>query len=71
MTPRERWLALFAGEKPDRIPTDYWGTPEVTNRLLKDLRCATEEDLYINSTLILLIKLSRLILYPLAWVMKE
>ncbi len=48
MTPRERWLALFAGEKPDRIPTDYWGTPEVTNRLLKDLRCATEEDLHIK-----------------------
>jgi hypothetical protein len=30
MTPRERWLALLAGEKPDRIPTDYWATGEVT-----------------------------------------
>lgn len=48
MTPRERWLALFSGEKPDRIPTDYWGTPEVTNRLLKDLRCIAMEDLYLT-----------------------
>ena len=46
MTPRDRWLALFAGEKPDRIPTDYWGTDEVTDRLLHDLRCANIEDLY-------------------------
>jgi uroporphyrinogen decarboxylase len=46
MTPRERWLALFAREKPDRIPTDYWATPEVTNRLLKELKCADVEELY-------------------------
>lgn len=39
MTPRERWLALFHRQKPDRIPTDYWATPEVTERLLKDLHC--------------------------------
>jgi uroporphyrinogen decarboxylase len=39
MTPRERWLALFARQKPDRVPTDYWATPEVTERLLKELRC--------------------------------
>ncbi|MEW6512284.1 MAG: uroporphyrinogen decarboxylase family protein [Bacteroidota bacterium] len=46
MTPRERWLALFARERPDRIPTDYWATDEVTARLLRDLRCADIEALY-------------------------
>ena len=46
MTPRERWLALFAGEKPDRIPTDYWATGEVTTRLLRDLGCADQWALY-------------------------
>lgn len=40
MTPRQRVLALLSREKPDRIPTDYWATGEVTQRLIKDLRCA-------------------------------
>ena len=46
MTPRQRWLALFEGTAPDRIPTDYQATPEVTARLLVDLNCADEEALY-------------------------
>ena len=46
MTPRERWLALLAGEKPDRIPTDYWATAEVTQRLCRDLRCAGADELH-------------------------
>jgi uroporphyrinogen decarboxylase len=46
MTPRQRWLALLAGRKPDRIPTDYWATDEVTVRLLQELGCATREDLF-------------------------
>jgi uroporphyrinogen decarboxylase len=46
MTPRERWLALFRGEKPDRIPTDYWATDEVTERLCRELRCSSREELY-------------------------
>lgn len=46
MTPRERWMALLNGEKPDRIPTDYWATPEVTERLQKDLGCPDREALY-------------------------
>ena len=46
MTPRERWLALFAREKPDRIPTDYWATDEVTERLFRELRCSSKEELY-------------------------
>jgi len=46
MTPRERWLAILAGKKPDRIPTDMWATPEVLQRLLKDLDCPSEEALW-------------------------
>jgi uroporphyrinogen decarboxylase len=45
LTSRERWLALLKGEKPDRIPTDYWATGEVTDRLKKDLRCASNDEL--------------------------
>lgn len=46
MTPRQRWLALLEGRSPDRIPTDYQATPEVTARLLRDLGCADDEALY-------------------------
>ena len=46
MTPCERWRALFAGEKPDRVPCDYWGTAELTGRLLRDLGCANEAALW-------------------------
>ena len=46
VTPKERWLAIFAGEKPDRVPTDYWATDEVTFRLFRDLGCRSVEELY-------------------------
>jgi uroporphyrinogen decarboxylase len=46
MTPRERWQAVLSGGIPDRIPRDYWATDEVTARLLRDLGCATERELY-------------------------
>jgi uroporphyrinogen decarboxylase len=46
MTPRERWRAVLAGEKPDRTPADFWGTAELTARLLRDLECADESALY-------------------------
>jgi uroporphyrinogen decarboxylase len=46
MTPRERWMAIFAREKPDRVPTDYWATDEVTERLQRELRCSNLEELY-------------------------
>lgn len=46
MTPRQRWLALIEGQTPDRIPTDYQATPEVTRRLVRDLGCSTEDDLW-------------------------
>jgi uroporphyrinogen decarboxylase len=45
MTPRQRWLALLNGRQPDRIPTDYWTTPEFHARIKHDLNCATDEDL--------------------------
>jgi uroporphyrinogen decarboxylase len=46
MTPRERWLAIFGREKPDRVPTDYWATDEVTECLQREMRCSTLEELY-------------------------
>jgi len=45
-TPRDRWLALLAGETPDRVPCDYWATAEVTDRLRKELGCASERALW-------------------------
>ena len=41
MTSRERWLALFTGRRPDRVPTDYWATPEFTAKLMRHLGCRT------------------------------
>lgn len=40
MTPRERWQAVLRGHIPDRVPTDYWATPEATERLLEHTGCA-------------------------------
>jgi len=39
MTPRERWLAVLRREKPDRLPMDYWATPEATDKLCRHLAC--------------------------------
>lgn len=46
MTPRQRWQALFDHRTPDRIPTDYQATPEVTERVLRDLECPDEMALW-------------------------
>ena len=46
MTPRQRWLALLDRKTPDRVPTDYQATEEVTARLCRDLGCADDELLY-------------------------
>jgi uroporphyrinogen decarboxylase len=46
MTPRERWRALLRGQAPDRLPCDYWATEEVTRRLLKELACPSERQLW-------------------------
>ncbi len=40
MTGRERWLAVLRRQKPDRVPMDYWATPEADARLVRHLRCA-------------------------------
>ncbi len=39
MSSRERWLAVLNRQTPDRIPMDYWATPEATEKLLKHLGC--------------------------------
>jgi len=46
MTPKQRWQAVLSGRTPDRIPFDYWGTAEVTARLLRELDCQTERGLW-------------------------
>jgi uroporphyrinogen decarboxylase len=35
MTPRERWQAVLERRTPDRVPMDYWGTPEATAKLMR------------------------------------
>ncbi|MBL8132043.1 MAG: uroporphyrinogen-III decarboxylase-like protein, partial [Anaerolineae bacterium] len=42
LTPRERWFAVLNRQKPDRLPMDYWGTPEATEKLKRHLGCAAE-----------------------------
>jgi uroporphyrinogen decarboxylase len=41
MTPRERWLAVLKRETPDRVPMDYWATPEFNRRLRQHLNVRT------------------------------
>lgn len=48
MTPRERWLLLLDGKTPDRVPTDYQSTKEITSRLQTDLCCGNIEALYLK-----------------------
>ncbi len=45
MTPRERWEAVFRRTKPDRVPMDYWSTPETDAKLMRHLGCATKQEL--------------------------
>jgi uroporphyrinogen decarboxylase len=37
MTPRERWQAVLSRQQPDRVPTDYWSTPEFSARLIRHM----------------------------------
>lgn len=39
MSSRERWLAVMNRQSPDRVPMDYWATPEATDNLCKYLSC--------------------------------
>ena len=44
MTPLERWQAVLQRQTPDRVPMDYWGTDEASEKLMKHLGCSTRED---------------------------
>ena len=46
MTSKERWLAVLNRQVPDRIPMDYWATPEATQNLMKHLGCTAEEEVF-------------------------
>jgi len=38
VTPKQRWLALLKKEPVDRLPVDYWSTPEFTLKLRQALQ---------------------------------
>jgi uroporphyrinogen decarboxylase len=46
MTPRERWLAVLRREQPDRVPMDYWTTPEAHAALCAHLGVTDNLALY-------------------------
>ena len=46
MTPKERWLAVLQRETPDRLPTDYWATPEATDNLMAYLGVDTPSAMF-------------------------
>ncbi len=37
MTPRERWQAVLTRQQPDRVPMDFWTTPEFSARLIRHM----------------------------------
>jgi len=43
MSSRERWAAVLSRQSPDRVPMDYWATPEATSKLLRHLGCTLDE----------------------------
>ena len=45
-SPRERWLAVLNGERPDRTPTDIWATAEAMAALRRHTRTASARELY-------------------------
>ena len=46
MTPKERWLAVLNKKLPDRVPTDWWATPEVNEMIMKHLGVDSMEEVY-------------------------
>jgi uroporphyrinogen decarboxylase len=44
MTSRERILAAIRHEELDRVPMDYWGTAEATDKIMKGIGAKTEDD---------------------------
>jgi len=47
MTPKERWLAILEREEVDRLPMDYWGTPEVSAKLIRHFGLSDKEQIEI------------------------
>jgi uroporphyrinogen decarboxylase len=45
MTPRERWMAVLQRQNPDRVPMDYWATPEASEKIMKHLGCGSEREM--------------------------
>ncbi len=45
MTSRERLLAALNHVQPDRVPSDYFGAPEIEGGLLKRFGVATHNEL--------------------------
>jgi uroporphyrinogen decarboxylase len=45
MNPKERWQAVLQRQKPDRVPFDFWGTPEIVFALMNHLGCESYKDL--------------------------
>ena len=46
MTPKERWLAVLQRKKPDRIPMDYWGTTEASDKLMRHLGVSNMDEVF-------------------------
>lgn len=46
MTPKDRWLAVLSGERPDRTPMDYWATTEATDKLKAHLGLEDERQIF-------------------------
>ena len=46
MTSKERWRAAVGRKGADKLPVDYWGTPEMTAKLLRELNLPAEDNLW-------------------------
>ncbi len=46
MSAKERWEAVLRREPTDRVPTDYWATPEATAKLVAHLGLDGPDGLY-------------------------
>ena len=46
LTSRERVLAAIRHQPVDRVPTDYWGTDEITRKLCDHLGCGDRFEMY-------------------------
>ncbi|MCC7497833.1 MAG: hypothetical protein IT160_09665 [Bryobacterales bacterium] len=48
MSPRERWLAAVEARRADRVACDYSAVAAVNHRLMRQLGCDSEQDLWIK-----------------------